>query len=71
MNIFEIGDMDPKSSLQTIPVLRDFWDVFPDDLPCMLLKREVEFSIDLLPGTTPIFKALYRMGHVELQELGS
>ncbi|XP_075658997.1 uncharacterized protein LOC142628845 [Castanea sativa] len=41
----EIGD---------IPIVREFLDVFPDDLPGLLPDREIEFSIDLLPGTTPI-----------------
>ena len=43
----EIGD---------IPIVREFSDVFPNDLPGLPLDREIEFSIDLLPGTTPISK---------------
>ena len=41
----EIGD---------IPIVREFLDVFPDDLPGLPPDREIEFSIDLLLGTTPI-----------------
>jgi hypothetical protein len=43
--------------------------VFPDDLPGMPPKREIEFKIELQPGTTPIAKAPYKMSHVELKEL--
>jgi hypothetical protein len=52
-----------------IRVVRDFPDVFPDELPGMPLDREVEFVIDLLPGTAPISKRPYRMSVEELKEL--
>jgi hypothetical protein len=42
-------------------VVRDFLDVFPEELLGMPPDREVEFVIDLLPGTTPISKRPYRM----------
>jgi hypothetical protein len=44
-------------------------DVFPEELPGMPPDREVEFVIDLLPGTTPISKRPYRMAVEELKEL--
>jgi hypothetical protein len=50
-------------------VVRDFPDVFPEELPGMPLDREVEFVIDLLPRTTPISKRSYRMSVEELKEL--
>jgi hypothetical protein len=49
--------------------VKDFSDVFPEDLPGMPPEREIEFIIDLLPGTTPISKRPYRMGVNELEEL--
>jgi hypothetical protein len=52
-----------------IRVVRDFSDVFPEELPGMPLDREVEFVIDLLPGTAPISKRPYRMSVDELKEL--
>jgi hypothetical protein len=52
-----------------IRVVRDFLDVFPEELPGMPPDREVEFVIDLLPGTTPISKRPYRMSVEELKEL--
>ena len=55
--------------LDDIPVVREFSDVFPKDLPGIPIDREIEFSIDLLPGTSPISKAPYRMALTELKEL--
>jgi predicted aspartyl protease len=52
-----------------IRVVRDFPDVFPEELPGMPPEREVELVIDLLPGTAPISKRPYRMFIEELQEL--
>jgi hypothetical protein len=52
-----------------IHVVRDFPDVFPEELPGMPQEREVEFVIDLLPGTAPISKRPYRLSVEELQEL--
>jgi hypothetical protein len=51
-----------------IRVVRDFPDVFLVELPGMPPDREVEFVIDLLPGTTPISKRPYRMSVEELKE---
>nr|GFD11236.1 putative reverse transcriptase domain, aspartic peptidase domain protein [Tanacetum cinerariifolium] len=44
-------------------------DVFPDELPRIPPVREVEFSIELIPGVEPISKAPYRMDLIELKEL--
>jgi hypothetical protein len=52
-----------------IRVVRDFPDVFPEELPGMPPDREVEFVIDILPGTAPISKQPYRMSVEELKEL--
>jgi hypothetical protein len=52
-----------------IRVVRDFPDVFLEELPRMPSEREVEFVFDLLPGTAPISKRPYRMSVDELQEL--
>jgi hypothetical protein len=52
-----------------ICVVRDFLDVFLEELPGMPPEREVEFIIDLLPRTAPISKCPYRMSVEELQEL--
>ena len=55
--------------LDDIPVVREFSDVFLKDLPGIPIDREIEFSIDLLPGTSPISKAPYRMALTKLKEL--
>ena len=52
-----------------VPVISEFVDVFPDELPGLPPHREVEFGIDLVPGATPIFKAPYRLSLAELKEL--
>ena len=49
--------------------MREFPDVFPEDLLGLPPDREIEFSIDLLPGFNPICKAPYRMAPAELREL--
>ncbi|KAL0378600.1 UNVERIFIED_CONTAM: Retrovirus-related Pol polyprotein from transposon [Sesamum radiatum] len=56
-------------TLEEIPVVRDFREVFPDDLPGLPPHREVDFAIETLPGVAPISIAPYRMAPVELQEL--
>ena len=55
--------------LEDVPVVREFLDVFPDDLPGLPLERETEFSIDLVPGIAPISLPPYRMATAELKEL--
>ena len=55
--------------LKDVPVVRDFLDVFPDDLPGLPPEREIDFPIDLVPGTAPISLPTYRMAPAELKEL--
>ena len=55
--------------MPNILIVREFLDVFPDELPGLLPPREVEFSIELMPGTQPVSKAPYRMAPNELKEL--
>ena len=55
--------------LDEIPVVREFPDVFPDDIAGLPPEREVEFTIDLIPGTEPISIPPYRMAPAELREL--
>ncbi|XP_076936783.1 uncharacterized protein LOC143604077 [Bidens hawaiensis] len=58
---------EPKIS--DYPTVCDFPDVFPKELPGLPPDREVEFTIDLVPGAEPISKAPYRMAPLELKEL--
>lgn len=55
--------------IDDIPIVRDFVDVFPEDLPGLPFDREIEFAIDLVPETAPISMAPYRMAPAELKEL--
>ena len=52
-----------------IPVVRDFLNVFPNDIARLPPDREVEFTIDLIPGIEPISNPPYRMAPAELREL--
>ena len=52
-----------------MPVVRDYPDVFPEELPSMPPDHNIEFIIDLLPGTGPIAKRPYHMSVDELAEL--
>ncbi|KAL0336521.1 UNVERIFIED_CONTAM: Transposon Ty3-G Gag-Pol polyprotein [Sesamum radiatum] len=56
-------------TLEEIPVVRAFPEVFPNDLPGLPPHREVDFTIETLPGVAPISIAPYKMAAVELQEL--
>ena len=54
--------------LEDVPVMREFLDVFPDNLPGLPPERETDFPIDLVPGTAPISLPPYRTGRVERVE---
>jgi hypothetical protein len=56
-------------NLEDIPVACEFTDVFLEDLPGIPLDRDVEFVIELQPGTTPISRRPYKMTPKELVEL--
>ena len=56
-------------NLENIPVIREFLDVFPEELPGVPPDREVDLSIEVVQGTTPISRAPYRMAPTELKEL--
>ena len=47
--------------LEKIPVVRDFPEVFPEELPGIPLEREVDLAIEIVPGTVPMSRAPYRM----------
>jgi hypothetical protein len=56
-------------NLKAIPAVCEFPDVFPEDLAGMPLNQNIEFIIELQPGTTPISRQPYKMTHKELAEL--
>ena len=55
--------------LTEIPIVCEFLDVFPDELPGLAPDRDIEFAIELIPGTPPISRKPYRMPPNELAEL--
>ncbi|XP_073038265.1 uncharacterized protein, partial [Primulina eburnea] len=61
---------EPTSQqLEDVDIVREFPSVFPEDVSGIPPDREVEFSIDLMPGTVPISKAPYRLAPAEMKEL--
>ncbi|GJX72390.1 putative reverse transcriptase domain-containing protein [Tanacetum coccineum] len=58
-----------EPELSDIPIVRDFIDVFPEDLSGLPPQRQVEFRIDLIPGATPVAKSPYRLAPLKMQEL--
>ena len=63
-----VFSMEAKS-LEEVPVVNKYPDIFPEELPGMPPDRNIEFVIDLVPGTSPIAKRPYRMTASELAEL--
>ncbi|XP_070013788.1 uncharacterized protein [Nicotiana sylvestris] len=61
-----INPESEQPALQSVPVVREFLEVFPDDLPGLPPERIIDFGIDLMPGTQPISIPLYRMAPAEL-----
>jgi hypothetical protein len=59
--------VEPK--LEDIYVIREFLDVFPDDLPGLSPEGAIEFKMELQPGSAPIARAPYKMSLVEMKEL--
>ncbi|KAJ9566000.1 hypothetical protein OSB04_001966 [Centaurea solstitialis] len=58
-----------KKEIADVDVVRDFPDVFPEDLPGLPPERQVEFHIDLTPGAAPIARAPYRLAPTEMKEM--
>ncbi|GJT31857.1 putative reverse transcriptase domain-containing protein [Tanacetum coccineum] len=65
----EIEDKSEKKRLEDVPIVKDFPDVFPEDLPGLPQTRQVEFQIDLVPGAAPVARAPYRLAPSEMKEL--
>ncbi|GJR14518.1 putative reverse transcriptase domain-containing protein [Tanacetum coccineum] len=65
----EIEDKSEKKRLEDVPIVKDFPEVFPEDLPGLPPTRQVEFQIDLVPGAAPVARAPYRLAPSEMKEL--
>ncbi|KAG8503595.1 hypothetical protein CXB51_001621 [Gossypium anomalum] len=68
---YVINTKEVEKKVESVPVVCEFADIFPEELPGLPPVREVEFGIDLIQGTTPISIAPYRMAPAELKELKS
>ncbi|GJR67835.1 putative reverse transcriptase domain-containing protein [Tanacetum coccineum] len=68
--VAHVTEKEPKEKrLEDVPVIRDFPEVFPDDLPGLPPPRQVEFKIELVPGAAPVARAPYRLAPSEMKEL--
>jgi hypothetical protein len=67
--ILALNEKGVTEGLEHLLVVKEFADVFPEELPGMPPERELDFTIDLKPGTKPIARTPYRMSTPELQEL--
>nr|GEX11582.1 reverse transcriptase domain-containing protein [Tanacetum cinerariifolium] len=62
-------DKSKGKQLKDVPIVQDFLEVFPKDLPGLPPARPVEFQIDLIPGAAPLARAPYRLALSEMKEL--
>nr|GFB73829.1 putative reverse transcriptase domain-containing protein [Tanacetum cinerariifolium] len=62
-------DKPKRKQVKDVPIVQDFPEVFPEDLPGLTPARLVEFQIDLIPGATPVARAPYRLASSEMKEL--
>ncbi|GJZ43611.1 hypothetical protein Tco_0590866, partial [Tanacetum coccineum] len=58
-----------EKRVEDVPIVRDFPEVFPENLPGIPPTRQVEFQIDLVPGAAPVARAPYRLALSEMKEL--
>ncbi|GJT85017.1 putative reverse transcriptase domain-containing protein [Tanacetum coccineum] len=62
-------DKSERKQIEDVPIVWDFPEVFPEDLPGLPPARPVEFQIDLVPGAAPVARAPYRLAPSEMKEL--
>jgi hypothetical protein len=67
--ILALNEKGVLEGLEHLPVVKEFVDIFPEELPRMPPERELEFTIDLKPGTEPIARVSYWISTLELQEM--
>ncbi|GJW33554.1 putative reverse transcriptase domain-containing protein [Tanacetum coccineum] len=66
----QVTEQESKEKrLEDVPVIRDFPEVFPDELPGLPPPRQVEFRIDLIPDAAPVARAPYHLAPSEMKEL--
>ncbi|KAI3732760.1 hypothetical protein L1987_63968 [Smallanthus sonchifolius] len=67
--VYVIDKCKEVKELDDVPVVREYPEVFPEELPGIPPDREIEFRIDLVPDAQPVAKAPYRLAPVEMKEL--
>ncbi|XP_073152943.1 uncharacterized protein [Henckelia pumila] len=67
--VYTLDVLKASPVLADIPVVCEFADIFPNEIPGLPPMREIDFSVELVPGTLPISKAPHRMAPLELKEL--
>ncbi|GJT81952.1 putative reverse transcriptase domain-containing protein [Tanacetum coccineum] len=71
VTVKENKDESKEKRLEDVPTVRDFPEVFPEDLLGLPPVRQVEFQIDLVPGVAPVARAPYRLARSEMEELST
>ncbi|GKB95679.1 hypothetical protein Tco_0981816 [Tanacetum coccineum] len=69
VTVKENKDKSKEKRLEDVPTVRDFPEVFPEDLPRLTPIQQVEFQIDLVPGVAPVARAPYRLTPSKMEEL--
>nr|GEX98068.1 putative reverse transcriptase domain-containing protein [Tanacetum cinerariifolium] len=64
-------DKSDEKRLEDVPIVREFLEVFPEDLPGLPPARQVEFQTDLVPGAALVARAPYQLAPAEMQELST
>ncbi|GKD10399.1 putative reverse transcriptase domain-containing protein [Tanacetum coccineum] len=67
----KVEEKSEEKRLEDVPIVREFPEVFPKDLPGLPPARQVEFQIDLVHSATPVARAPYRLARAEMQELST
>ncbi|GJS02544.1 putative reverse transcriptase domain-containing protein [Tanacetum coccineum] len=71
ITIKEAGDNSKEKRLEDVPIVQDFLEVIPEDLPGIPPARQVKFRIDLIPGAAPIARTPYQLAPSEMKELSN
>nr|GEV63686.1 hypothetical protein [Tanacetum cinerariifolium] len=66
---YVMEDKSKEKRMEDVPVIHDFLEVFPEELPGLPLPRKVELRIDLVPRVAPVIRAPYRLAPSEMKEL--
>ncbi|GJS52767.1 putative reverse transcriptase domain-containing protein [Tanacetum coccineum] len=69
ITVKEAEDKSKEKQLEEVPIVQDFLEVFPKDLPGIPPTRQVEFQIDLIPGAATVARAPYQLAPSETKEL--